>query len=111
MAARPRRDPAAERRIFETLRKMAQRQAVRLQLALQRRPKRAALDPRGARGRVDLQDLAEMAQVEGDGRLAPPSARCSTPPQTLEPPPNGASEAPTPPAQSITAEISASLRG
>ena len=32
-------------------------------------------------------------------------------PQTLEPPPKGVSEAPTDPAQSITAEISASLRG
>ena len=40
-----------------------------------------------------------------------PSASGSTPPQTLEPPPNGVSDACALPAQSITAEISASLRG
>ena len=72
MAAGPRRDPAAERRIFEALRKVAQRQAVRLQLGFERRPERAALDPGRARDRVDLQHLAEMAQIDGDGRLVAP---------------------------------------
>src|SRR6185437_6225718 len=40
-----------------------------------------------------------------------PSTRGSTPPHTLDPPPKGVSEAPTEPAQSMTAEISDSLRG
>ena len=69
MAARPGRDPAAQRRIFETLRKMPQRDAMRLELVFQRRTIGAAFDQRGARGLIDLDDLAEIAQVERDGRL------------------------------------------
>ena len=69
MAARAGRDPAAERGIFEALRKMPQGDAVRLELVLQRRTIDAAFDQRGARGLVDLDDLAEIAQVERDGCL------------------------------------------
>ena len=54
MAARARRDPAAQCRILEALREMPQRQIVRLQLRLERRAEDAALDARGARGAVDF---------------------------------------------------------
>ncbi len=63
---RARRDPAAERRVLERLREVAQRQAVLGQLALQHRAGRAGLDPRGARDRVDLEHTIERAQVERD---------------------------------------------
>ena len=68
MAARPGRDPAAQCRILEALRKMPQGQIVRLQLRLERGAEDAGLDARGARGAVDLRDPVEMPQVEGDRR-------------------------------------------
>ena len=49
VAARARREPAAERRELERLREVAQREAVRPQLVLERRAEHAGLDPRGAR--------------------------------------------------------------
>ena len=67
MTAAARRDPAAERGIFEALRKMAQREPVRTQLRLQRRAVGAGLDQRGARGLVDLLHLAHA----GAGRSSP----------------------------------------
>ena len=113
MAARARRDPAAERRIVKALRKMPQGEAVRLQLSFERRAESAGLDPRGARGRVDLEHAGrDAAQIDGDRRpYGFRSRRCSTPPHTLDPPPKGASDAPMLPAQSMMAEISASVRG
>ena len=69
MAARPGRDPAAQRRILEALRKVPQGDAMRLELVLQRGTIGAAFDQRGARGLVDLDHLAEMAQIECDGGL------------------------------------------
>src|SRR6185503_10387508 len=69
MAARARRDPAAERRAFETLREMAERQPVRPQLRLERGSEDAALDARGARSLVHLEDAAKVAEIDGDCRL------------------------------------------
>ena len=69
MAAAAGRDPAAERRIFEALRKMAQREAMRAQLRFERRAVGAAFDQRGARRLVDLLHLAHLAQVDGHGAL------------------------------------------
>ena len=69
MASRSRGDPAAKCRIFKALRKMPQRNAVRLELAFQRWTEDAAFDQCGARGLIHLDDLAEMAQVKCHGRL------------------------------------------
>ncbi len=69
MAAGAGRDPAAEGRIFEALRKMPQGQPVRLELGFERRAEGAALDARGARAAVDLDHPAKMPQIEGDRRL------------------------------------------
>ena len=69
MAAAAGRDPAAERRIFEALRVVAQGQAVRPELVLQMRPVHARLDARGARGAVDLQHPVHGAHVYGDRGL------------------------------------------
>ena len=66
MAARAGRDPAADGRELEALRKMPQRQAVRLERALQRGTQHAALDPRRAARAVDLEQPVEPAQVEAD---------------------------------------------
>ena len=70
MAARPGRDPAAQCRIFEALRKMPQGQGVRLELRLERGTKDAGLDAGGARGAVDFDDAVEMPQIERDRRPA-----------------------------------------
>src|SRR6266850_7836380 len=59
-------DPAAERGELEGLWEMAQRQAARLELAFQRRPKSAALYASRLRNRVDLEHAAEVFQVDGD---------------------------------------------
>ena len=104
MAAGAGRDPAAQGRILETLRKVPQREAVRAQLRLQRGPEHAALDPRGARGAVHRAHAVHVPQVERDQRpFARASTFASTPPTTELPPPNGTSAAPAPPAQSMTA--------
>jgi hypothetical protein len=50
----------------ERLREVPQRQAVRLQLRLQRRAQRARRDPRGPRGAVDLQHPVQVAKVDAD---------------------------------------------
>ena len=73
VAAGPGRDPAAEGRVLEGLREVAQGEAVLAQLLLQPRPGRAGLDPRRQRGRVDLEHPVEPAQVQRDDRpLAEP---------------------------------------
>src|SRR5262249_46022215 len=69
MTAGARRNPAAERRIFEALREMAQRKLVRAKLRFERRAVCAALDQRGARGLVDLLHLIHLAQVDRDRAL------------------------------------------
>ena len=66
VAARARRYPPAQRRPFERLREMPQRQAERLQLRLQRRAQRARRDPRGPRGTVDFQHPLQVAKVDAD---------------------------------------------
>ena len=69
VAAAARRNPAAERRVFEALREMAQREPVRAKLRFERRAVGAALDQRGARGLVDLLHFAHLAQVDRDRAL------------------------------------------
>src|SRR5271165_3290830 len=69
MTAGARRDPATERRELETLREMPKRQPVRLELCLERRPEGTGFDVRGARGLVDLDHAAKLAQVDGHRRL------------------------------------------
>src|SRR5271170_2434923 len=71
MAAGPGRDPAAQGRIFEALRKMPHSQPVRLELGFERRAEDAGLDARGARAVVDLEHPVKMPQVEADRGLAP----------------------------------------
>ena len=66
MAARAGRDPAAQRRVLKALRKMPERETVRLQGGLEGRAEDAALDARGAAGAVDLQDLIEPLEIEAD---------------------------------------------
>ena len=75
MAAAARRDPAAERRVFEALRKMAQRQSMRLELRFQRRAIGAAFDQRGARGLVDLLHFSHFAQVDRHRALVAVASR------------------------------------
>ena len=58
-------DPAAERRELVALRKVPQRQPVRLELGLQRRPEGATLDARRAGGAVDLDDAMHVAKIHG----------------------------------------------
>ena len=110
MPAAARRDPAAERRILEALREMAERQAMRLELRFERGAIGAALDQRGARRLVDLLHLAHLAQVDRHSAFVILRSG-STPPHTLDPPPNGVTVASAPPAQSSTAATSLSLRG
>ena len=70
------RDPAAERRELERLREVAQRQAVLAQLVLEPRAGRAGLDPRRARGAIDLEHPVEAPQVDRDrARVAVADAR------------------------------------
>src|SRR5260370_42522798 len=69
MTARSRRDPAAKGRIFETLRKMPQRDAIRLKLVLQRWAIGPAFNQCGPRYLIHLNNLTEIAQVKCDGRL------------------------------------------
>src|ERR1700730_15107473 len=71
MAARSRRNPAAKRRKFKTLREVPQRQAMRLELVFQRRTIGAGFDRCSTRYGVHFDDLGEIAQIEGDGSLMP----------------------------------------
>src|SRR4051812_14822613 len=75
MAAASCSDPAAERRIFKTLRKMAQREVVRLQLCLKRWPVGAALDQRSARRSVDVDPFPHRAQTGGPRAFVPVARR------------------------------------
>ena len=69
VAAGARGDPAAERRELERLRKVAEGEAVRLQLLLERGSEHSRLDLRRARALVDVEHAAEPPQVEADGSL------------------------------------------
>ena len=69
MAARARRDPAAEGGELEGLREMPERQAGRLQLAFQIRPQHAGLNACRARHRVDFQHFRHAPHVDGQHRL------------------------------------------
>jgi hypothetical protein len=69
MAARSRRNPAAKRRKFKTLREVPQREAMRLELVFQRRTIGAGFNRCGARYRIHFDDFGEIAQIEGDGSL------------------------------------------
>jgi hypothetical protein len=59
-------DPPAQGRVLKALWKVAQGEAVRLELGLQRGTEDAALDARGTRRAVHLQHLVHRAQVERD---------------------------------------------
>src|SRR6267142_1304965 len=66
VTARARRDPSAERRELERLRKMADRQSVRLELRVERRAVHPGLDPRGARCFVNFENFVEMHEIYRD---------------------------------------------
>ena len=66
MAAGAGRDPAAQGRELEALRIVADREAVRFQGRLDRRPAYAALNARSAARVVHLEHSVEMAHVEAD---------------------------------------------
>ena len=74
VAAGARRNPAPERRIFEALREVAQREPMWAKLCFERGAVGAGLDQRGARSLVDLLDLSHLAQVDRD-RAPVPIAR------------------------------------
>src|SRR5262249_4614708 len=63
MPARAGRYPTAQARVFKALREMAEREPMRPELGFERRPKRAGLDPGGARGPVDLQHASQAAEI------------------------------------------------
>ena len=63
VATGARGDPAAERGELEALRKVPQRQAVRLELGFEFGPQRAGLDARSAAGAVDLQHAVQPFEV------------------------------------------------
>jgi hypothetical protein len=50
---------------------MTQRQIVRPQLRLERRAKCARLDARGARGAIDLENAAHLAQIDRERGAMP----------------------------------------
>src|SRR5581483_9863355 len=60
------RDPAAERADLERLREVPQRQSVRPELVLERRPEHAGLDARRPRRAIDLEDAIEPAEVDAE---------------------------------------------
>jgi hypothetical protein len=66
VAGRARGDPAAEGRVLERLREVAQGEAVLGELGLERGAGRAPLDAGRARDRVDLEHAVERAQVDRD---------------------------------------------
>ena len=78
VAAGAGRDPAAERRVLERLREVAQRQPVLAQLVLERRPGGAGLDPRRPRDRVDLEHAVQRRRSRVTTGRSP--SRGSTPP-------------------------------
>src|SRR5262249_21231724 len=63
------RDPAAQRRVLEALREVAERQAMRLELRLERRAENSGLDARSARGAVDLDDAPQAAEIDAERGL------------------------------------------
>src|SRR5262249_31381734 len=74
VAARARREPAAERREFERLRKVSQCETVWGELVFEIRAERAAADPREPTRGVDLVHARERAKIKtDDGALV---ARC-----------------------------------
>ena len=66
VTAGPGRDPPAERRELERLRKAAHGESALAKLVLQHRPGRAGLDARRARYFVHLNDPVERAEVDRD---------------------------------------------
>ena len=60
----PGRDPAAEGRVLERLREVAQGQPVLGELLVERRAEHPGLDPRRPRDRVDLEHPVERAEVD-----------------------------------------------
>src|SRR5260370_13143848 len=64
MTAGTRRDPSAESRELERLRKMASSQSVRLELRVERGAVHARLDSCGARNFVDLENFVQMHQID-----------------------------------------------
>ena len=78
VSAAARRDPAAERRIFEALREVTQREAVRAQLRFECGAVCAAFDQCGARGRVDLLHFVHAAQVDRDRAVVAVALRFDT---------------------------------
>ena len=76
---------------------------MRLERRLDRRPEHAALHARRAADAIDLEQLIEpfRSRLIVPAKLSPTSG--STPPTTLEPPPNGMTAASASAAQSSTA--------
>ena len=66
VSARARRNPAAERRVLEALRVVAQGEAVRGELLLEVRPEGPRLDARRPRRRVHLEHPVHRAEVHRD---------------------------------------------
>src|SRR5262249_30192042 len=69
MTAGAGRDPAAERRTLETLREVTKRESMGLELGFQSWPECAGLNASGARGLVNIQYKAKLAQVDRHRRL------------------------------------------
>src|SRR6516165_10509023 len=69
MTAGAGRDPAAERRTLETLREVTKRESMGLELGFQSWPECAGLNGSGARGLVNIQYTAKLAQVDRHRRL------------------------------------------
>ncbi len=82
VAARAGGDPAAERREAEALREVAQREAVRAQLVLERRAVDAGLDAGRARHRVDLEHPVEAVHGDRSRRRRPRAGSRPTRPTT-----------------------------
>ena len=81
--------PAAHGRVLERLREVAERDALGGQQPLGLGTEQPALERRGERGAVDVQQAVQPVQVERDRRPRSRPPRGSTPPTTLLPPPNG----------------------
>ena len=112
VAARTRGDPAAERRELERLREVTEREAVRLQLLLERGAEHARLDLRGAGALVDLEHAAEPPEVEADSAHEPVAdVAVRRRPTTDEPPPYGTTAIRLPVHQSRIAATSCSDSG
>ena len=108
--AGPGRDPAAEGRVLEGLREVAQGEPVLAQLLLEA----AARSPRPGSAPPASSGRPRAPGRAGAGPSSPPAARRaarSTPPTTLVPPPKGITAAPSASAQLSTVSISDSSRG